>query len=98
MSLGGYVLLVVLGAICGAIAQFLVGWNRGGFVTAALVGFAGTLLGNWAAPKLHLPSLLPLSVEGHTIEILWAISGAVALLLVLGLFRRGSYNRWRHAR
>jgi uncharacterized membrane protein YeaQ/YmgE (transglycosylase-associated protein family) len=98
MTIGGFLLLVLVGAICGAIAQGIVGWSRGGFLTAAVVGFLGALIGNWGAPQLHLPSYLVVSVEGHTIEVLWAILGAVALLLVLSFFRRGSYNRWRHAR
>jgi uncharacterized membrane protein YeaQ/YmgE (transglycosylase-associated protein family) len=98
MTLAGFLVLVLVGAICGAVAQAIVGWSRGGFVTAAIVGFGGALIGNWGAPRLNLPSYLTVSVEGHTIEVLWAILGAVALLLVLSFFRRGSYNRWGHAR
>jgi uncharacterized membrane protein YeaQ/YmgE (transglycosylase-associated protein family) len=98
MTVAGFLLLVVVGAICGAIAEFIVGWSRGGFVMAAVIGFAGAMIGNWGAPRIHLPSYFTMQVEGHTIEVLWAILGAVALLFVLSLFRRGTYNRWRHAR
>ena len=33
------------------------------------------------------------TIEGYRIEILWAVLGAVLLLLVLSLFRRSSYRR-----
>ena len=95
MTIAGFLLLILVGAICGAIAELIVGWSRGGFLVATIVGFAGAWIGNWVAPRIHLPSYLTVSVEGHVIEVLWAILGAVALLLVLSLFRR---NRLRHAR
>jgi uncharacterized membrane protein YeaQ/YmgE (transglycosylase-associated protein family) len=97
MTLVGFLLLVLVGAICGAIAQFIVGWSRGGFILATLVGFAGALIGNWGAPLIHLPTIYIVRVDGYTIEVVWAILGAVALLLVLSLFRRSTYSRWRHA-
>jgi uncharacterized membrane protein YeaQ/YmgE (transglycosylase-associated protein family) len=97
MTITGFLLLILVGAICGGIAQAIVGWSRGGFFTAAVVGGLGALIGNWVAPRLHLPSYLTVQVGGYTIEVLWAILGAVILLVVLSFFRRGSFNRWRHA-
>ena len=117
MTVTGFLLLVLIGAACGAGAGVVVGRRRGGlfvaaplglfrgprrgrggFLVAALIGLAGALVGNWGAPQIHLPSYLTVQVGGHTIEILWAILGAVALLLVLNFFGRGSDGRWRHAR
>ncbi len=98
MTFVGFLLLVLVGAICGAIAEFIVGWSRGGFIVAAIVGFAGALIGNWGAPLIHLPTIYVVRVDGYSIEVVWAILGAVALLLVLSLFRRSTYSRrWRHA-
>ena len=93
MTVLGFLLLLLVGAICGAIAEFLVGWSRGGFIAAAVVGIAGAWIGTYFAPKLQLPSLLTVRIEGHSIEIFWAVLGAMALLLVLSLFRRVRYYR-----
>ena len=93
MTVTGFLLLILVGALCGAIAEFLVGWSRGGFIAAAVVGFMGAVIGSWAAPRLSLPSLLTVQVEGHSIEIFWSVLGAVALLMVLSVFRRSSYYR-----
>ena len=98
MTLVGFLLLVLVGAVCGAIAEFIVGWSPGGFVAAAVIGFAGALIGNWGAPLIHLPPLFTVRIEGHSIEVLWALLGSVALLIVLGVFRRSTYNRWRPGR
>jgi len=91
MTVTGFLLLLLVGAICGAIAQFLVGWTSGGFIAAAVVGILGSFIGSYLAPKLGLPSLLAVRIEGHSIEVFWSILGAVALLLLMSLFRRASY-------
>jgi len=93
MTVTGFLLFILVGAICGAIAEFLVGWSPGGFIAATVVGFIGALIGDWFAPRLHLPSLLTVRIEGHSVEILWAVLGAMLLLIVMSIFRRSSYYR-----
>ena len=98
MTFTEVLVLILVGAVCGSIAQSIVDWGRGGLVAATVAGFAGAWIGNWGAPQLHLPSILTVTAGGRTIEVLWAILGAVALLLVLSRFRRNSFTRWRHVR
>jgi uncharacterized membrane protein YeaQ/YmgE (transglycosylase-associated protein family) len=93
MTVIGFLLIIVVGAICGAIAEAIVGWSPGGFFAAAVVGILGAVLGGWAAPKIGLPSLFAVRIEGYSIEIVWSILGAIALLLILSAFRRSSYHR-----
>lgn len=93
MSLVGLLLLILVGAICGAIAEMLVGYSPGGFLASVAIGFLGALIGSWLAPRIGLPSILAVNIEGFRIEILWAILGAVILLLILSLFRRSYYRR-----
>jgi uncharacterized membrane protein YeaQ/YmgE (transglycosylase-associated protein family) len=56
MSLLGFLVLVVIAAICGAIGQAIVGFSRGGCLAAIAVGFIGAYLGWWIAGQFHLPS------------------------------------------
>jgi uncharacterized membrane protein YeaQ/YmgE (transglycosylase-associated protein family) len=93
MSLVGLLLLILVGAICGAIAEVLVGYSPGGFLASVAIGFLGALIGTWLAPRIGLPSMFAVTIEGYRIEILWAVLGAVLLLLVLSLFRRSYYRR-----
>lgn len=88
MTVTGFLLFVLVGAICGGIAEFLVGWSPEGFAASAAIGSAGALIGDWAAPRLRLPSPLSVQIEGHRVEIVWAIFGAMLLLIAMSLFRR----------
>jgi uncharacterized membrane protein YeaQ/YmgE (transglycosylase-associated protein family) len=96
ISLIGLLVLLLVGAICGAIAEMIVGYSPGGFLAAAVIGFLGALIGSWLAPRIGLPELFPITVEGVTIPVVWAIVGAIVLLLLLSLFRRGGYRRRRY--
>ena len=96
MTLLGFLMLLVLGAICGVIAERIVGWSPGGLFTSAAIGFVGALLGGWIAGSLHLPSLLAVHVDGRPIEPVWTVLGAVLLLLVVKVFRRTGYSVRRH--
>jgi uncharacterized membrane protein YeaQ/YmgE (transglycosylase-associated protein family) len=93
MSIVGLLLLILVGAICGMIAEALVGFSPGGFLVSAFIGFLGAWFGTWLARQLGLPSLLAVRIEGHVIEIVWAVLGAAILLLILAMFRRASYRR-----
>lgn len=93
MTIVGFLLLLLVGAICGAVAESIVGWSPGGFLASAGVGFVGALLGSWLARGLGLPSILPLRIENVTIEVVWAILGAVLLLAVVSALRRSSVGR-----
>ena len=96
MTLVGLLLLILVGAICGGIAEALVGYSPGGFLASVAIGFLGALIGTWLAPRLGLPSLLPVTIEGFRIEIVWSILGAVILLAILNAVRRPYYRRRRY--
>lgn len=93
MTIVDLLLLLLVGAICGAIAEMIVGFSPGGFLASVAIGFLGALIGTWLAGQLHLPSVLAVTIGGYTIEILWAILGAIVLLLIISLFRRSYYRR-----
>ena len=93
MTIMGLVLFVIVGAICGAVAELIVGFSPGGFFASAVVGFLGAFIGNWIAREVGAPGVLAVTIEGHSIEIVWAIVGAIVLLLVLSLFRSAGYRR-----
>jgi uncharacterized membrane protein YeaQ/YmgE (transglycosylase-associated protein family) len=95
ISLIGLLVLLLVGAICGAIAEMIVGYGPGGFLAAAVIGFLGAVIGSWLAPKIGLPELFQVTVSGVSVPIVWSIIGAVILLLILSAFRRGPYRRRR---
>ena len=94
MTLVELILLLLIAAVVGLIAQSLAGYWRGGLLLAIVLGFVGALIGTWLARSLGLPELLTVSIGGVTFPIVWAIIGAALLVGLVGLVGRGGGGRW----
>ena len=92
MSWQALIVLIVIAAVCGAIAKALAGGSRGGLVTSIALGFIGALFGPWLAHQIKLSEPLVVLVAGRPFPIVWSIVGAALFLAVLHLFSR---PRWR---
>ena len=91
MTLFGFIVLLIIAAIAGAIGQALAGYSLGGCVVSILVGFVGAYLGMWLANTLGLPTFLTINVDGQPFPIVWAIIGSAILTAVVGLLTRPRY-------
>ena len=89
MTLFGFLLLLLIAAICGSIGQALVGYSRGGCLISIVVGFIGAYLGLWLSAQLGLPELWNVNIEGQNFPILWSIIGSALFTAVLSLISRG---------
>jgi uncharacterized membrane protein YeaQ/YmgE (transglycosylase-associated protein family) len=96
MTLFGFLLLVVVGAICGAVAEMIVGYRPGGFLASVAIGFVGAWIGGYLAGILRLPTMLVVHIEGHALDVAWTVLGSIVLLLVVSLFRRTPFSRRRY--
>ena len=96
MTVLGFLLLIVVGALCGAVAELIVGYSPGGFLVSVAVGFVGAWIGGWLAGVFHLAPVLVVRVEGHAFDVVWTVLGSIVLLLVVSLLRRSSYHRRRY--
>jgi uncharacterized membrane protein YeaQ/YmgE (transglycosylase-associated protein family) len=85
MSVLGFVVLLVIAALAGAIGQAIVGFSRGGCLAAIAVGFIGAYLGWWIAQTFHLPTFLVVNIDGQAFPIVWAIIGSAILAGLLHL-------------
>lgn len=94
MTLIQLIILLIIAAAVGLIAQSLGGYWRGGLLLAILLGFLGAIVGPWLASRLGLPELLTVTVGGVRFPIVWSIIGAILVVGLVGLFFRGG-GRWR---
>ena len=88
MTLVGFLVLLAVAAICGAIGQSLAGYDLGGCLVSIVVGFIGAYLGMWLSGKLGLPELFAVNIQGKSFPILWAIIGSAVFTLIMALLRR----------
>ena len=91
MSLLGFIALLVIAAIAGAIGQALAGYSLGGCLVSILVGFIGAYLGMWLAGALGLPELLTINIDGEPFPVVWSIIGSAILTAIIALLFRPRY-------
>ena len=85
MSLLDFIIMFVIAAITGSIARSLVGFDRGGCILSAIVGFIGALIGTYLGREYGLPEIWSLSIRGIKYPVVWSILGAVIFTLILSL-------------
>ena len=90
MSLIGFLVLLLIAALCGAIAAALVGITAAGCLLSVGAGLVGAFVGQWIAAEVGAPSFLTVGVEGQGIDVVWTIIGAMVVLIPLTLLRRAS--------
>ena len=85
MTLTGFLLLLLIAAICGSLAQAIVGYSHGGCLVSAAIGLIGALIGHWLARVLGLPYGFEVSIDGQQFPVIWSILGATLFVAVLSL-------------
>ena len=78
----GWLYTIIIGAVCGYIADVLMSDNGYGLILSIIIGIAGSFVGAWAFGQLGI------SVgSGWVSDIIKGASGAIIILFVLGLLR-----------
>jgi len=93
MTLFGFLILLLIAAICGGIGQSLAGYNVGGCLVSIVVGFIGAYIGLWLARQMGLPDFFTINVEGKPFPIIWAIIGSAIFTFIVALLRRAFTGR-----
>ena len=87
MDIQSLVILLVVGLIAGWLAGVIVKGYGLGLIGNMAVGVVGAFLAGWLLPTLGLS----FNVGGPLItSILYALIGAIILLVLIGFFRRAS--------
>ena len=93
MSIFGFLLLLLIAAICGGIGQAIAGYNLGGCVVSIVVGFIGAYIGLWIAGKMALPGFFAVNIDGKPFPVLWAIIGSAVFTFIVALLRKAFVSR-----
>ena len=93
MTLIGFLVLLLIAAICGAIGQSLAGYDLGGCLVSIIVGFIGAYIGMWIAGKFGLPVLFTITIQGQPFPVVWSVIGSAVFTLIVALLRRAFTGR-----
>ena len=88
MTLVGFLVLLLIAAICGGIGQSIAGYDLGGCLVSIVVGFIGAYIGLWLAGRFGLPDFFTINVDGKPFPIIWAIIGSAIFTFIIALLRR----------
>lgn len=89
MSIIGFLILLVIAAICGGIGQAIAGYSVGGCFVSIVVGFIGAWIGPMIARELGFPTFFSITIQGQSFPIVWSIIGSALFALVIGMLFRG---------
>ncbi len=93
MTLIGFLVLLLIAAICGSVGQSLAGYDLGGCLVSIVVGFIGAYIGLWLAGKFGLPGIFEISIEGKPFPVVWAVIGSAIFTFIVALLRRAFIGR-----
>lgn len=88
LDIWGFLLLLLIAAIIGGVAQAIAGFSRGGLLVAIAIGFVGALIGMWIYSATGAPELLMVEIGTTRFPIVWSIIGGVVFVCFVSLFTR----------
>ena len=90
MTLGEFVILLIIAAVCGSIGQSLVRYSVGGFMVSIGVGLLGAYIGQWIAREFGLPTLFAVNIGGNSFPIVWSIIGSAIFAIIVSLINKNN--------
>lgn len=88
-TMDGLLYTIIIGAICGYIADVLMSDNGYGLLVSIIIGIAGSFVGAWAFGQLGIGV-----GSGWISDIIKGASGAIIILFILGIIKgRGASRR-----
>lgn len=85
-----FIIWIVMGAIIGWLASMIMRTNaQQGLLLDIIVGIVGSFIGGWLARLFGVATSADLN-EFNIMSLLFALLGAIVLLAIVNLFRRGS--------
>ena len=88
MTLFGFLVLLLIAAICGGIGQSIAGYDLGGCLVSIIVGFIGAYIGLSIAGRFGLPHFFTIDIQGKPFPVIWAIIGSAVFTFIVALLRR----------
>ena len=89
MGIIGFLVLLLVAAVCGAVGSRIAGLSSQGCLFNIVLGFIGALIGTWLSRELHIRDIFYFS----NIPIVWSIVGSALFIAVISLLTGKQRNR-----
>ncbi len=77
-------ILLIVAGLCGAMAQTLAGFSKGGCILSIILGFIGALIGSWIAKHFNFPDFYTVQIGGRSFPVVWSVIGGIIFTALLG--------------
>ena len=88
MTLGEFLVLLLIAGVAGAVGQSLAGYELGGCLVSIVVGFIGAYIGVWLAREFSLPEFIVITIGNEAFPVIWSVIGSALFALIVGLLTR----------
>lgn len=88
MTFFGFLFLLLIASIAGALGARIAGRRGMGCLTSIVLGFIGALIGTFIARQLDLPLFPWIRFGDHPFPVVWAVLGAALFVALLNLISR----------
>ena len=89
MSPLGFLVLLIVAAVCGSIGAALVGYTTHGCITRIIVGLIGALIGTWLSKEIDIRDFFYVA----RVPIVWSIIGSTLFVGIISVFRSDKPKR-----
>jgi len=90
MTIGEFIILLLMSAILGILSQRALGTKLGGMFVAIFLGFVGAYVGKEMAGWFHLPVIFNLQIGDRSFPVIWSLFGCLVVTFVVGFIAKGA--------
>jgi uncharacterized membrane protein YeaQ/YmgE (transglycosylase-associated protein family) len=90
MTVEEIIILLVVAAVLGVVAQRMLGYKLGGFFASVVLGFLGGLLGKFMASRFPLPLNFNIEIGDTKFQVVWSVLGTLLVTFIVGFIAKGA--------
>ena len=88
MTIGEFLILLVMAAVLGVLSQRVLGYQLGGMVVSIILGFIGAFVGKEMAGWFHLPVIFDVTIGDRRFPVIWSLFGCLVVTFVVGFIAK----------
>jgi uncharacterized membrane protein YeaQ/YmgE (transglycosylase-associated protein family) len=94
MTVGEFIVLLIVAGVLGAVTQSIFGFRVGGFFISMILGLIGGWFGSWIAQQIRLPRVIYIGVDGvGEYPVIWSILGCLIVTSVVAWMQRQKQDK-----